>query len=193
MESGEELLATGRRPGQVDCGCMSSTKASPKAKERPGGGGRDRGAPRSLASNRRARHDYHILEAVEAGIELQGTEVKAVRSGKVQLKDSFVEFRDGQAYLVGAHISAYSHGNRENHPPERPRRLLLKRRQIERLFGRALLKGHTVVPLSVYLKGNWIKVEIALAQGKKLYDKRESERRKELDREAAEAVKGKSW
>jgi SsrA-binding protein len=152
------------------------------------GAARD-GAPRPLASNRRAHHDYHIVEAVEAGIQLQGTEVKAVRTGKVQLKDSFVEFRDGQAFLVGAHISPYSHGNRENHLPERPRRLLLKRRQIERLFGRTLLKGYTVVPLSVYLKGNWIKVEIALAQGKKLYDKRETERRKELDREAAEAVK----
>ncbi len=107
----------------------------------------------------------------------------------MQLKDSFVEFRDGQAFLVGAHISPYSHGTRENHLPERPRRLLLKRREIERLFGRTLLKGYTVVPLSVYLKGNWIKVEIALAQGKKLYDKRETERRKELDREAAAAVK----
>jgi SsrA-binding protein len=147
-------------------------------------------AQRSLATNRRAQHDYHILESFEAGIQLQGTEVKAVRSGKVQLKDSFVEIRDGQAFLVGAHISPYSHGNRENHPPERPRRLLLKKRQIERLFGRTLLKGYTVVPLAVYLKGNWIKVEVALAQGKKLYDKRESERRKELDREAAEAVKG---
>jgi SsrA-binding protein len=147
-------------------------------------------AQRSLATNRRAHHDYHILESFEAGIQLQGTEVKAVRSGKVQLKDSFVEIRDGQAFLVGVHISPYSHGNRENHLPERPRRLLLKKRQIERLFGRTLLKGHTVVPLAVYLKGNWIKVEIALAQGKKLYDKRETERRKELDREAAEAVKG---
>jgi SsrA-binding protein len=154
--------------------------------------------PRSLASNRRAHHDYHILESMEAGLQLQGTEVKAIRSGKVQLKDSFVEFRDGQAFLVGAHISPYSHGNRENHLPERPRRLLLKRRQIERLFGRTLLKGHTVVPLSIYLRGNWIKVEIALAQGKKLYDKREAEKAKELDREAAAAVKsggdtGERW
>jgi SsrA-binding protein len=143
----------------------------------------------SLATNRRARHDYHILESFEAGIRLSGTEVKAARSGKVQLKDSFVEFRNGEAFLVGVHISPYSHGNRENHEPERPRKLLLQKRQIERLFGRTLLKGHTVVPLSVYLKGNWIKVEIALAQGKKLFDKRESERRKELDREAADAVK----
>ncbi len=146
-------------------------------------------APTRLATNRRAHHDYHILESIEAGLQLQGTEVKSIRAGKVQLRDSFVEFHDGQAFLVGAHISHYSHGNRENHPPERPRRLLLKRRQIERLFGRTLLKGYTVVPLSIYLKGNWIKVEIALAQGKKLYDKRETERRKELDREAAEVVK----
>jgi SsrA-binding protein len=150
---------------------------------------KDGSAPRPLASNRRALHDYHVVEAFEAGIELTGTEVKAVRSGKVQLKDSHVAFRDGQAYLVGAHISPYSHGNRENHPPERDRRLLLKRRQIERLFGRTLLKGFTVIPLSVYLKGNWIKVEVALAQGKKLYDKRQAEKAKELDREAAEALK----
>jgi SsrA-binding protein len=149
--------------------------------------------PRSLASNRRAHHDYHILETLEAGIQLSGTEVKAVRSGKVQLKDSYVEFRDGQAFLVGVHISPYSHGNRENHLPERPRKLLLKRRQIERLSGRTQLAGHTVVPLSVYLKGNWIKVELALAQGKKLYDKRQAEKKKELDREAAEAVKGQQW
>jgi SsrA-binding protein len=144
---------------------------------------------RNLASNRKARHDYQILESLEAGVELSGTEVKAVRTGNVQLKDSHVEFRDGQAFVIGLHIGAYSHGNRENHLPERPRRLLLKRREIERLGGRTVLAGLTVVPLSVYLKGNWIKLEIALAQGKKLYDKRETQRRKELDREAAEAVK----
>jgi SsrA-binding protein len=149
----------------------------------------DSAAPRTLASNRRAHHDYHILESFEAGLQLKGTEVKSVRAGKVQLKDSYVEFRAGEAFLVGAHISHYSHGNRENQPPERPRRLLLKRREIERLFGRTLLKGYTVVPLAVYLKGNWIKVEIALAQGKKLYDKREAEKRKELDREASDAIK----
>jgi SsrA-binding protein len=160
------------------------------SKPRGARGSSREGTPRTLASNRRAHHDYHILESFEAGIQLQGTEVKAVRTGKVQLKDSFVEIRDGQAFLVGAHISPYSHGNRENHLPERPRRLLLKRRQIERLFGRTLLKGYTVVPLSVYLKGNWIKVEIALAQGKKLYDKREAEKRRELDREVEDAVKG---
>jgi SsrA-binding protein len=146
-------------------------------------------APRSLASNRKAQHDYQVLERFEAGIELTGTEVKSVRSGKVQLKDSYVDFKNGQAFLVGAHISPYSHGNRENHDPERPRRLLLKKREIEKLFGRTLLKGWTVIPLSVYLQGNWIKVELALAQGKKLFDKRATERQKELDREAQQAMR----
>jgi SsrA-binding protein len=150
-------------------------------------------ARRVLASNRKALHDYHILESLEAGIQLSGTEVKAVRSGMIQLKDSYVDVHDGQAWLVGVHISPYSHGNRENHPPERPRRLLLKRREIDRLFGRTQLAGYTVVPLAVYIKGNWIKVELALAQGKKLYDKREAARRRELDREAADAVKGQRW
>ena len=148
---------------------------------------------RPLASNKRARHDYHILETFEAGIELAGTEVKSAREGRVQLKDSYVEFKDGQAWLVGAHISPYSHGNRENKEPERVRRLLLRKREVERLFGRTQLKGLTVVPLSVYLKGNWIKVEIGLAQGKKLYDKRETEKTRELDREMEAAVKGGKW
>ena len=150
-------------------------------------------AIRPLASNRRALHDYHVLETFEAGIRLKGTEVKSVREGRVQLKDSYVEFRDGQAFLVGAHISAYSHGNRENHDPEQVRKLLLSKREIERLFGRTQLKGLTVVPLSMYLKGNWIKVEIALVQGKKLYDKRESEKTRELDREAEAVVNSGKW
>ncbi|HBL29777.1 MAG TPA: SsrA-binding protein [Acidobacteria bacterium] len=144
---------------------------------------------RELASNRKARHDYHILETFEAGLKLTGTEVKAARMGKVQLKDSFVEIRNGEAWLVGAHVSPYSHGNRENHPPERDRKLLLKKRQIDRLLGRSQIKGQTIIPLSVYLKGNWVKLEIALAEGKKQYDKRESIRERELDREAAAAVK----
>jgi len=148
---------------------------------------------RPLASNKRARYDYHVLETFEAGIRLKGTEVKSVREGRVQLKDSYVEFKDGQAFLVGAHISAYSHGNRENHDPEQVRKLLLRKREIERLFGRTQLKGLTVVPLAMYLKGNWVKVEIALVQGKKLYDKRESEKARELDREAEAVVNSGKW
>ncbi len=147
---------------------------------------------RKLARNRRAFHEYHILERLEAGIALTGTEVKSARAGKIQLKDGFVEFRDGQAFLTAVHISPYSHGNRENHEPERPRKLLLKKREIERLFGRTQAKGFTVVPLSVYLKGNHVKVEIGLAQGKKLWDKRQAARERELDREAQEAMKDAS-
>jgi SsrA-binding protein len=145
---------------------------------------------RVLASNRRARHEYHVLEAFEAGLELTGTEVKAAREGRVQLKDSYVEVRDGQAWLVGVHISPYSHGNRQNHPPERDRRLLMHRREIDRIFGRTMAKGLTAIPLEIYLKGNWIKAELALAQGKKLWDKREAAKKRILDREAEEAIKG---
>ncbi len=125
---------------------------------------------RQLASNRRAFHEYLIHERLEAGIALTGTEVKAARAGKVQLKDGFVEFRNGEAYLASVHISPYSHGNRENHEPERPRKLLLKRREISRFFGRSQAKGYTVVPLKFYLKGNRIKVEIGLAGAAILYD-----------------------
>ena len=143
-----------------------------------------------LARNRKARFDYHILETFEAGMALTGTEVKSAREGKVQLKDSYVEVRDGQAWLVGAHISPYTHGNRQNHDPERPRKLLLRRREIDKLMGRSMIKGQTIVPLEVYLKGSWIKVEIALAQGKKLYDKRRAEKKKIQEREMREAIKG---
>jgi SsrA-binding protein len=145
-------------------------------------------AIRPLASNRRARHEYHLLETCEAGLALTGTEVKSIRQGKIQLRDSHVEIRDGEAFLVGAHVSAYSHGNRENPDPERPRKLLLARREIDRLYGKSQAKGLTIVPLQVYLKGEWIKVEIALAQGKRLYDKRQAERERELEREAREAA-----
>jgi SsrA-binding protein len=143
---------------------------------------------RPLASNRKARHDYTILETVEAGISLTGTEVKAARGGNVQLKDSYVEFRDGEAFLIGAHISTYSHGNRENHEPERARKLLMRRREIERYAERVQVRGLTVVPLGFHLRGDRVKVDLGLAQGKKLYDKREDEKKKELDREARDAM-----
>ncbi len=145
---------------------------------------------RRLASNRKARHDYTILETMEAGIALVGTEVKSAREGRVQLKDSYIEVVEGEAYLVGAHISPYTHGNRNNHDPERRRKLLLKRREIERLMGRIIIQGQTCIPLSVYLKGNRIKVEIALAKGRKLYDKRQAAKAKLMDQEAREALQG---
>ncbi len=143
---------------------------------------------RLLAVNRRARHDYHLLERFEAGIALTGTEVKAAREGRVQLKDSYIEIRDGEAYLQRAHISPYSHGDPDSHAPERPRKLLLKRREIDKIFGRTTIQGQTCVPLSAYLKGNLIKLEIALAKGKKLYDKRQEARARVLDEEAREAI-----
>lgn len=141
----------------------------------------------TLASNRRARREYEILERFEAGVALLGTEVKAARQGRVQLKDSYVEVRDGEAWLMGAHIGPYSHGNLGNHEPERPRKLLLNRREIDRLFGRTTIRGQTCIPLSVYLKRNRIKIEIALARGRKLYDKRRAEKDKIVDRELREA------
>ena len=146
-----------------------------------------------LAQNRRARHDYHLLETFEAGLCLLGTEVKSARAGKIQLKDAFVDLRGGEAHLVRAHISPYEHGNRENHDPERRRKLLLRRREIDRLVGKVQPGGLTVVPLRVLARGSWIKVEIALARGKKLYDKRESEKRKEQEREMAQARKESQW
>ncbi len=137
-----------------------------------------------LAGNRRARHDFEILETFEAGIALLGTEVKAAREGRIQLKDSYVAVRDGEAWLVGAHISPYSHGNIQNHDPERERRLLLHRREIDKIMGRTTLQGLTCVPLAAYLKGNRVKLEIALARGKKLHDKREAAKRRIAEREA---------
>ena len=143
---------------------------------------------RALAGNRRALHDYFVLEKHEAGIALLGTEVKAARTGKIQLQDAWVDFRGNEAFLVGAHISPYSHGNRENHLPDRERKLLLSRREIEKLAGRVTAKGLSVVPLQVYLRGSLVKVEIALVQGKQLHDKRQSIREREIDRETQAAM-----
>ena len=150
--------------------------------------GKEDAPVRILALNRRARREYEILEKLEAGLVLAGTEVKSARAGRIQLRDSYVEVRDGEAFLVGAHISPYSHGNRQNHDPERRRKLLLKRREINRVFGRTTLQGLTCVPLAAYLKGRLIKIEIALARGRKLHDKRLAEKKKILDREAEEAM-----
>lgn len=144
---------------------------------------------RIVASNRRARHIYHLLERDTAGIELLGTEVKAIRGGNINIKEGFVAFADGQAYLVGCHIGSYDHAGYAGHDPVRRRRLLLHKRQIERLAAKVKEKGLTVVPLAVVIEGNWIKVEIALAKGKQLHDKRETLRRRTLDREAEQAIK----
>ena len=146
-------------------------------------------ARRVLASNRKARHAYHVLERETAGVELLGTEVKAVREGRINLKEAYVAVVGGEAFLVGCHIGAYENAGYASHDPVRRRRLLLHKRQIERLAGKIREKGLTIVPLEVFLDGSWIKVEIALVRGKQLHDKRETLRRRTLDREAEQAVK----
>ena len=142
-----------------------------------------------IASNKKALHDYFVLQKLEAGIALTGTEVKSLRAGAANLKDSYVLLKDGEAFLIGAHISPYSHGNLENHDPERTRKLLLHRREIVKLHAQIAEKGLTVVPLRLYFKGGKVKAEIAVVRGNKQYDKRESERTREADREAAMAMK----
>jgi len=142
-----------------------------------------------IASNKKAYHDYFVLQKLEAGMELTGTEVKSLRDGKANLKDSYVIVKADEAFLLGAHISPYSHGNLQNHDPERTRRLLLHKREIEKLRVQLVEKGLTIVPLRLYFKGSRVKVEIAVVRGKKQYDKRETEKRREADREAAAAMK----
>ena len=146
---------------------------------------------RLIASNKKALHDYHVLQKLEAGIELTGTEVKSLRDKGANLKDAYVFFKAGEAFLLGAHIAPYSHGNYQNHDPERTRRLLLHSREIEKLEAQVVEKGLSVVPLRLYFKGNRVKTEIAVVRGKKLYDKRETEKRREADREAAAAMKSR--
>ena len=144
-----------------------------------------------LSDNRHAGHNYHLLERFEAGLALTGTEVKAAKDGKVQLKDSFAEVAGNEAWLLNAHISQYSHGNRENHEPARRRKLLLHRAEIDKLLGKVREKGLTLVPTKMYLKNGRIKLELAVAKGKKLHDKREAERTREMEAEARAAVNRK--
>jgi len=142
-----------------------------------------------LATNRGAFHEYHIATTYEAGVALTGTEVKSVMAGRVQLKESYVAVRDGEAWLFNAHISPYSHGNRANHDPLRTRKLLLHRREIDKLEQAAAIQGMTLVITRVYLKGGRVKVEVGVAKGKKLYDKRETEMRRTVDRETRAQLK----
>ena len=138
---------------------------------------------RPIATNRRARHEYEILETIEAGVALRGTEVKSLRDGQVNFKDSYATVRNSEAWLVACHISPYSHGTDANHDPERDRKLLLHRREISRLTGKIAERGLTMVPLRLYFKGGRVKVEIGLARGKKLHDKRSTLREREVRRE----------
>ena len=142
-----------------------------------------------LSTNRQAGHLYFLLERFEAGLELVGTEVKAIRGGKANLKDSYAMIRGGEAWLMNCHISPYEYGNRQNHDPLRKRKLLLHRQEIRRLTGKTVERGLTLIPTKMYLKNGKIKCELALAKGKKLYDKRETERRRTADREARQAMR----
>src|SRR5881394_4046657 len=141
-----------------------------------------------IAENRRARHEYHLLDRYEAGLQLTGTEVKSLRDGRVTLAQAYADLRDGEVWLIGAHIDEYKQGNVANHEPERDRKLLLHRREIESLIGQVQQKGLTLIPTRMYFKNGKVKLELALAKGKQLWDKRETERRKTADREAREAV-----
>ena len=137
-----------------------------------------------LSDNRQAGHNYFLLDRYEAGMVLTGTEVKAAKDGKIQLKDAYGLVQDNEAWLLNAHISQYSHGNRENHPPIRNRKLLLHRREIDKLLSETREKGLSLIPTKIYLKKGKIKCEIATAKGKKLHDKREAERARTAEDEA---------
>jgi SsrA-binding protein len=145
-----------------------------------------------ICNNKKAYHDYFIEEKFEAGLVLQGTEVKSLRAGMANLNDSFMLVRDGEAYLHNLNISQYAFGNRQNHQPDRNRKLLLHRREIDRLYGRIREKGLSVIPLRLYFKDGLVKVEIGLAKGKKLYDKREDLKTKDSQREMSQALKARN-
>ena len=136
-----------------------------------------------ISQNKKAYHDYFVDETFEAGIELFGTEVKSVRGGAVNLKDSFCKFIDGELFALGIHISPYEQGNIFNKDPKRDRKLLMHRKELDRLFGAVGKKGYSIIPLSFYFSGKWVKVEIGLCRGKKLYDKREADAKKTMDME----------
>jgi SsrA-binding protein len=146
-------------------------------------------AERIVAENRKAFHDYHIIEAFEAGVVLQGTEVKAIREGRVNLRDSFARVEGGEVFIYNVHISPYSHRGYADHEPTRRRKLLLHRQEIRKLIGRTVEKGMTLVPVRLYFKGGKVKVAVSLAKGKQAHDKREAIKRREVDRETRAAVK----
>ena len=147
---------------------------------------------KQICSNKKAYHDYFIEEKLEAGLVLQGTEVKSLRAGKVSLSDSFMLVREGEAFLHNLNISHYEFGNRQNHDPDRNRKLLLHRKEIDHLYSKIREKGLSVVPLRLYFKEGRVKVEIGLAKGKKLYDKREDMKTKDSHREMSQMLKARN-
>ena len=146
-------------------------------------------AIKTVATNRKAYHNYHIGDSVEAGIALTGTEIKSIRNGRVSLGDAYVRPEGGELWLLNAHIARYEAGSYMSHEPKRPRKLLLHRKQIDNLTSQIAEKGLTLVPLKIYIKNSIAKVEVALAKGKKLYDKREAITRREIERELGRATK----
>lgn len=151
-----------------------------------------KGEGQLVAQNRKARHDYTIIDTLEAGIVLQGTEIKSIRNGRINLKDGFARIRNNEAYLYNVHISPYEQGNIFNHDPLRTRKLLLHKKQIARLIGETKNTGVTLVPLKVYIKDGFAKVLIGLAKGKKQYDKREDLKRNEVDRQISRTLKNRA-
>ncbi len=146
-----------------------------------------------FAQNRKAKHDFHIEEVYEAGIALQGTEVKSIREGRVNLKDSFAKVENGELFLYNMHISPYDQGNIFNHDPLRTRKLLMHKMEIKRLIGLTKEKGYTLIPLRLYLRNGKIKVELGLAKGKRHYDKRRALKEKTVDREIEKALKDRQY
>lgn len=144
---------------------------------------------KTVVTNRKARYEYHIEDTYECGIKLQGTEVKSVRLGRVNLKDSFALVENGEVFIYNMHISPYEFGNRVNHEPERKRKLLMHKNEINRLFGKIREQGYTLIPLRLYFHRRWLKVELALAKGKKLYDKREAVAKRTANRQIERALK----
>lgn len=151
-----------------------------------------KGEGKVIAQNRKASHDYAILDTMEAGIVLQGTEIKAIRNGRINLKDGFARVRNGEVFLYNVHISPYEQGNIFNHDPLRTRKLLLHKKQIAKLIGETKNTGVTLVPLKVYIKNGFAKVLIGVAKGKKQYDKREDLKRKDIDRQLRQTLKAGS-
>ncbi|MEI5992927.1 SsrA-binding protein SmpB [Candidatus Enterococcus mansonii] len=148
-----------------------------------------KGEGKLIAQNRKARHDYTVVDTMEAGIVLQGTEIKSIRNGRINLKDGFARVRNGEVYLLNVHISPYEQGNIFNHDPLRTRKLLLHKKQIAKLIAETKNTGITIVPLKVYIRNGYAKVLIGLAKGKKQYDKREDLKRKEINREISRTLK----
>ena len=144
-----------------------------------------------IVDNRRARHDYHLLERMEAGLVLTGTEVKSLRDGRASLQQAYADVRDGEAWLIGAHISVYDQGNIQNHDPDRDRKLLLHRKELASLYGKVRERGLTLVPTKLYFRDGRAKVELALARGKDVGDKRRDLARREADRQIERALKSR--